>query len=408
MKVYLNQSVLDAAKARIRWVFDEFEVVHVNVSGGKDSTVVFNLALEVAREMGRLPLNVYFLDQECEWEATIEQIKFMMYHPDVNPYWLQVPFELFNATSTEEHWLNVWGTEDKHRWVRPKDPISIKENPTGKTRFKQVLASLPRTFRGDTPTGVLIGMRAEESPGRLLGMTQSLTYKDVCWGRIVDPKRRIHFNFFPIYDWSYLDVWKFIHDNDLPYCKIYDLMYRYGMSLLDMRVSNVHHETAVGALFFMQEVEPVTYERIVGRIKGIHAAAKLKRAGFVPSSLPPMFKDWQEYRDHLLRHLILKPEWRTRMEARFGRQDADLKDMLGTKLPLMQIKSILTNDWEGVLSENFNGRGEVKDALRVVRRRKAVARLSALSAMTPEDRESALHSNPKDLKLWTKHQENRG
>jgi len=75
MKIYSKQTVYEAALDRIRFIFDEFPNVIVGVSGGKDSTVVFQLALIVAREKNRLPLKTMFLDQEAEWQATIDQIK---------------------------------------------------------------------------------------------------------------------------------------------------------------------------------------------------------------------------------------------------------------------------------------------------------------------------------------------
>ena len=58
MNIYLNKNVYEAAKDRIRFVYREFKNVVVNFSGGKDSTVVLHLALEVAEETGRLPVNV--------------------------------------------------------------------------------------------------------------------------------------------------------------------------------------------------------------------------------------------------------------------------------------------------------------------------------------------------------------
>ncbi|MDD5220711.1 MAG: phosphoadenosine phosphosulfate reductase family protein [Candidatus Bipolaricaulis sp.] len=78
MKYYLNKNVYESAIERINWLFDEFENIIVNVSGGKDSTVVYNLSLNIARERNRLPLNVLFIDQEAEWDATIEQIRKIM------------------------------------------------------------------------------------------------------------------------------------------------------------------------------------------------------------------------------------------------------------------------------------------------------------------------------------------
>ena len=110
MRIYSNQTVFHAALNRIRWLFDEFENITVGVSGGKDSTIVFELAMMVAKEKGRLPLPVFFLDQEIEYSATIDVIRQIMSRPDVLPYWFQIPFKLFNATSDKELFLYCWGS----------------------------------------------------------------------------------------------------------------------------------------------------------------------------------------------------------------------------------------------------------------------------------------------------------
>jgi predicted phosphoadenosine phosphosulfate sulfurtransferase len=126
MKVYKNKDVYSEALDRIRLIYDEFPNVVVSFSGGKDSTVVLELTKIVARERGKLPVPVMWLDQECEFEATAEYVKRVMYDPEIDPMWMQIPFKLQNATSNTESWLNVWG--EGEQWVREQDPISIKEN----------------------------------------------------------------------------------------------------------------------------------------------------------------------------------------------------------------------------------------------------------------------------------------
>ena len=75
MKLYKSTNVFDEALKRINWLFDEFENIVVGCSGGKDSTVVLNLCLKVAEERNRLPLTVMFIDQEAEWQHTIDYMK---------------------------------------------------------------------------------------------------------------------------------------------------------------------------------------------------------------------------------------------------------------------------------------------------------------------------------------------
>lgn len=351
MKIYKNETVLEAARRRVRWVFSEFENVVVSFSGGKDSTVTFELALEAARELGRLPLKVMFLDQEAEWQATIDMVTKVMENPDVEPIWLQVPFRLFNATSTEEHWLMCWDTEKENLWMRHKVPYSIKENIFGTERFSKMFPAIPHALWPDKKTAYLAGVRCEESPARTVALTHSLCYKWVTWGCGLG-----HGNvtFYPLYDWTTSDIWKAIHDGGWDYCKLYDHLYRYGVSTRRMRVSNVHHETAVWSLFVLQEIEPKTYERLVGRIQGIDMAGKMGVADYFPSSLPSMFGSWKEYRDHLLDKLITDPKWQEGFRKKFDRMELDMGEHVESSgLYKAQVSSILCNDWEGVKLANF-------------------------------------------------------
>src|SRR4029077_18409915 len=126
MKFLMKQNVYEAALDRIRFLFDEFPVVVASTSGGKDSTVIFNLLLQVAREKNRLPLPVFFLDQEAEWTATIDYVRTQMYHPDVTPLWMQFPMHLDNATSYDAKFLKCWDPDEREFWVHEPDPISLK------------------------------------------------------------------------------------------------------------------------------------------------------------------------------------------------------------------------------------------------------------------------------------------
>jgi predicted phosphoadenosine phosphosulfate sulfurtransferase len=364
LKIYGKQNVFDAALDRIRWLFDEFPNVICGVSGGKDSTVVFNLTLQVAREKGRLPLKCLFIDQEAEWAATIDQIRYIMEHPDVEPMWFQIPIKLFNATSTTDHWLYCWDAAAKDRWMRPQEDYSYKENRYGTDRFGEIFEAIVAKEFPDTPTCYIAGVRTEESPTRFVALTGSPTYKWATWGKKLNERRK-HFTFYPIYDWSYTDVWKAILDNDWPYNAIYDAQYNYGMAVKDMRVSNVHHETSVHSLFYMQEVEPATYVQLTQRIAGIDMAGKMGTADYFVRDLPFMFKDWAEYRDYLLEKLIDNPDWKASFRKEFDRQEALYGDTEhGPEMRRNQINSLLTNDWEHIKLANWERRPQIYNVRR--------------------------------------------
>lgn len=355
MLYYLKNNVFDEALNRIRHLFDEFEEVPVAFSGGKDSTVILNLAIMVAKEKGRLPVKVIFIDQEAEWDMNIEYIRKVMARIEVKPMWMQIPLKLFNATSTTDQWLQCWEEGKDNEWLRPKEDISLKVNRYGTDRFAQLFSNiLDVEFDGKT-VAMLGGIRTEESPTRKLAMTVDITYKWITWGKKHNPKQR-HFTFYPIYDWSYTDVWKAIHDNGWDYCKIYDYMYRYGVPVSGMRVSNVHHETAVKSLYIMQEIERENWERLTKRLSGINTAGRLKNSAFTVSELPYMFKDWEEYRDYLLEHLIFDEEQKTKYRRRFNNKPAKIY----RSLPALHehyckvcVTAILKNDYHMTTIENF-------------------------------------------------------
>ncbi|MDR2643443.1 MAG: phosphoadenosine phosphosulfate reductase family protein [Planctomycetaceae bacterium] len=348
MRLYLKKSVLEAALGRIHRIFDEFNDVMVSFSGGKDSTVVLDLVKRVARERNQLPVKVLFLDQEAEWEATVTYMRLIMSNPEVQPLWYQIPFRLFNSASCFNTWLHCW--EPGKEWIRDKEPNSIKENTLGVDRFGDVLDKVVvSTFPESGAT--FIGMRAEESPARALAMA-SPTYKDITWGRKYPTKRSIY-GFFPIYDWSYSDVWRYIYENSLPYNELYDKMYALGVKTTAMRVSSVCHETALRSLIQLSEIEPTTWLKISARLAGANTVKTLKSDSFkCPDKLPYMFKDWYEYRDYLFENLV-DDQHKEQMANTLKGCDKYENTKYAEKAVQVQITTIICGDLFGTKIKNF-------------------------------------------------------
>jgi predicted phosphoadenosine phosphosulfate sulfurtransferase len=351
MKYYLKENVLVKAKERMAFLFDEFQHVYVNMSGGKDSTVVYNLALEVAREKNRLPLNVLFLDQEAEWDATINYVRTIMNNPDVKPFWFQVPFRMTNSTSQFDAFVNVWGEGEE--WIRPKEEIAIKQCPWNADRFYAFFEEFMKHYHAGEKACHIAGVRAEESPTRLLGLTNAATYQHVTWGKSLNGSEQ-HYNFYPLYDWSYKDVWKYIHDNQLEYNLVYNYQYQHGIPVTKMRISNLHHETAIHQLFYMAEVEPENYNTLCKRIQGIDSAVKYSKTGFFVYDLPFMFASWKEYRDYLLDKLIQDETEKKRFEHAFMEQQKIYEPYLAEKMFKVHVQTILANDISHTKLKNFD------------------------------------------------------
>jgi predicted phosphoadenosine phosphosulfate sulfurtransferase len=309
-QVYINKSVEASAWERISWIFDEFENIIVSISGGKDSTVLCWMALQEAHKRSR-KIGIFFLDEEVVYQSTIEQVSWLMtlYPENTTKLWFQFPFKLTNATSYSEGQLICW-EEGKHKiWMRPKLPDSIQHIPWDREKqtirdrnkgfgFYDVLDNFQASRKN---TAFLVGLRATESMNRFRAVSKNPGYKDCFWST------KIHrsdgsVSFYPLYDWNFHDIWKFIYDNKIRYSKIYDYQFKKGMGLQEIRVSSLIHEKSFKALVELPEFEPKTYDKLMKRIKGIEVGhlygkdAKLLRA----RSLPKGYKNWREYRDFLL------------------------------------------------------------------------------------------------------------
>lgn len=377
IKILLKNNVYQEALARINRLYDEFPVVVASFSGGKDSTVILNLALEVAKERDRLPVPVLFIDQEAEWGSVIEYVKAVMYDPQVKPYWLQIPIKLFNSTSHgEDEWLKCWDPDKESLWTHPKDEIAIKENVYDTDFFYKVFDNFFRYHFPDSKACLLGGVRVQESPSRGLAVTQDPTYKEITWGKKLN-RDLGHYTFYPIYDWGLTDVWKYINDNRLEYCKIYDFMYQYGVPPVDMRVSNVHHETALHSLFFMQEVEPDTWEKLVQRLPSVNTTKHIsKNEYYAPKKLPFMFETWEEYRDFLLERII-EPKYRSKFKRRFDLWDRKYTHpLVNEHYNKVCVRELLINDWWHVKLHNFENNPEVMSYLRWTRGKLDVVKAS--------------------------------
>ena len=306
----IDMDVFTAAKERIRWLFKEFDgKVCVTCSGGKDSTVVLELAAMVAKEEGYGPLKVWFLDQEAEFQSTIDYIRYLAYErEDIEFHWYQVPFPMENSMNLEDPWFTVWGEEEKDQpWLREKEPAGPgihHENRYAKPDdiFYKVLDGIRRIdFEGYI---TLDGMRIEESPNRRMMALSNPQYKWVTWSSNKEQPR-----FQPIYDWTYRDVWHAIEKFGWRYNNHYNHMYQWGTPVRGMRVSSFTHNQSLNAMLYLQEAEPEMWEKATQRFPGMATFGHLKGDQYI-NELPYMFQTWTEYMHHLIDNLVPDEESR--------------------------------------------------------------------------------------------------
>ena len=310
-QVYSKQSVLDAVLERMSFIFDSFENIQVSISGGKDSTVLAHLALMEARRRNR-KIGIFFLDEEAVYQATVEQVEYIMEQmapENTIPLWLQMEFNLTNATSLTETQFIPWEAGKHKLWLRPKKSYSIKFPQWDRATeivadrrkgfgFYDVFTNFERCY---TNTAFLVGLRGVESPNRWRTVSKnpaSIGGQQVYWATT----KGANFSMYPLYDWNFSDIWRYIFENNIRYHKIYDYQVKKGYPITEMRISSLIHEKSFKSLVDLPEFEPETYNKLVKRAKGIALAQETGKNAklFKARTLPKNFKSWRTYRDFLL------------------------------------------------------------------------------------------------------------
>lgn len=338
-KKYLQKDVLTAARERMKFIFDEFEHIYISFSGGKDSGVMLELALEEARRRDRLPLDVLLLDLEGHYNEHIEYSLRVCDRPEINPYWICLPLSLRNAVSQYDPKWVCWEEEKRDIWVRPmpeRDYVIQQNNmPTAwqewfrkGMEFEEFIVYFADWLAGVKQADRLacgVAIRADESLNRYRTIVsdRKTRYKDMPWTTQVQACNQTVYNFYPIYDWRVEDVWKYVGDNGHDYNRIYDLMYKKGRSIHDMRICQPYGDDQRQGLDLFHECDPEAWERVVQRVAGANFGA-IYKGGAILGNIKvklPEGHTWESYakmllmtlppylRDHYVRRINVFLKW---------------------------------------------------------------------------------------------------
>lgn len=273
-KIYGNKSVWTAAIDRLDYVYCEFDKVYLSLSGGKDSGVLLNLAIESARRNNKLPVHVLIVDLEAQYKHTVEFIQRMVEREEVKAYWVCLPIHLRNSVSQfESHWL-CWDEDKRDAWVReyPEHGSVIKDIDyfpffRKGMEFEEFVTEFGDWFAEGENSACLVGIRADESQNRYrtIANFKKKRYKKLQWSTQVTPSV---YNFYPIYDWTTNDIWIANGKYKFDYNHIYDLMYLAGVPLAQMRLCQPYGDDQRKGLYLYKILEPETWTKVVNRVEG--------------------------------------------------------------------------------------------------------------------------------------------
>ena len=314
MKKYLEKNVYEALQDRLKFIFDNFDNIYVSFSGGKDSGLLLNMVLsykrrnKIAKKIG-----VFHQDFEAQYQTTTDFVSRMFENNlrDIEPYWVCLPMGSRCAVSNYQLYWYPWDPDKEELWVRPmpKMPyiINMDNNPFDFYRYKMVQEDLYAEFgewysrQKKGKTICLLGIRADESLNRYRAYANDR--KTIMQGNQWTTKMGENWwNAYPIYDWTTKDVWIANGKFDYDYNRIYDLFWKAGLSISQMRVASPYHESAKESLNLYRVLEPATWVRVVSRVQGANFGAiygSSHALGARKIELPPGHT-WRSYVKFLL------------------------------------------------------------------------------------------------------------
>lgn len=275
---YLSKSVLDATRERIEYTFDNFERIYLSLSGGKDSTTMFHIAIDECKKRNR-KIGIFLLDWECQFEMTIEHIlQLVTENKDyIELYWVCLEIETMSACSAFEPVWRSWDEEKKTLWTRQTPECAITDPNyfpfyyKGIT-FEEFVPLFGKWYSQGENTACLVGIRSQESLNRWRAISREdvTRFNNKCYTtNVVDNV----WNVYPIYDWKVEDVWTYFAKTGYKYNKVYDRMYQAGLSYNQMRIDEPFGDEARKNLWLYQIIEPITWSKFTARMAGVNNAA---------------------------------------------------------------------------------------------------------------------------------------
>lgn len=279
-KASVETDVYTLALERTEYAMRRFDRCVVSFSGGKDSTAVLNIAIEVARKLGKLPVEAIFFDEEAISPLTEHYVRRVYNSDEVRLKWVCLPVKHRNACSRKNPFWYPWAPEDQEKWVRPMPPeaTTLDDVP----RYPRTLAGrptipeaiglfFPRAEYGDV--GMMMGIRGDESITRLMAILAKQRETKPYLRRWEDGYSEGNLiKVYPIYDWTTQDVWTAPQLFGWDHNETYDLYEKAGVSRPAQRVAPPFGEEPLQNLWTYHECFPELWDKMSRRVPGVNTA----------------------------------------------------------------------------------------------------------------------------------------
>lgn len=310
-RIYKDIDVYEAANERIKFIFDNFERVYLSFSGGKDSGVMLNLALDYVKKNNiKTKIGIQILDNEANYEASLDFMKKIL---DANReyldiYWCCMPITLPCTVSSYEIDWQCWGVNDEHRWVRPMPPmdyvVNINNHPFGELfeenmNYDEFWDMFAEWYAQGKTTANLIGIRTQESLNRFRAIMNDSkeTMSGLQWTK---KNTKNVFNCYPIFDWRTRDIWIANAKFEWEYNRLYDTFYMAGVPVEKMRVASPFMSESKSSLNLYRVIDGHTWARLCARVSGANFIATYGKQLNYHSFKLPKGHTWKSFVKFLL------------------------------------------------------------------------------------------------------------
>lgn len=319
VKVYQNENVYEAFNHRLEYICGYFDHLIISFSGGKDSGLMLELVrlyYESHDWMKKgIKVSVFYLDYEGNYQETKDYIERSMgKYPEFDYYHVCLPVSASCGISMSQSTWLPWDPEHHELWLNSIPPEAIclenQEFPFFKVgmsdyEFQSKFCQWLHREKEVVRTAVLVGIRAQESLNRYNAVTREETFSRFGSTNYSHRISQDVFNFYPMYDWLFEDIWRANAKFELDYNHLYDLYYQAGVPYKSMRVANPFHQCGVHSLKLYQALEPATWGKLVGRVNGANFAALYggTTAMGYRGAVLPKGHTWKSYVEFLLETL---------------------------------------------------------------------------------------------------------